>query len=157
MAWRKSRWLPLGLVGLVLAVGLPLVGHWLRQDRSSHGCALDGRRIEPLSRVHIVAHDGESLEFCSTSCAEIWLERQKLAPRAVLVTDETSGAEIEAGAAYFVRSFVRHPATGSTIHVFRDAADAARHAERYHGHVLSGTEAPLLKRQLTSPENGARR
>jgi hypothetical protein len=74
----------------------------------------------------------------------MWLARQGARPREVYVTDEASGAEIDAASAYFVRSLVvTTPTTGNRVHAFRDRADAERHAEVAHGTLLNGTERPL--------------
>jgi hypothetical protein len=143
MKWWRSRWLTVALAGLFLSVGLPLLGHWARRDASSPHCALDGRKIGRTFRVRIVEEDGQSLEFCCIQCAQTWLQRRPAEPKAILVTDESSGEEIDAGAAFFVRSLVQDPTTGSRIHVFRTGEEATRHAARFHGAVLSGREVPL--------------
>ena len=82
--------------------------------------------------------------FCCVRCAEIWLRGQPSPPRAVLVTDEESGEELDASAAWYVRSsVVTTPATGNRVHVFRSRADAERHADAYGGTVLARSEAPF--------------
>jgi hypothetical protein len=140
--WR-SRWLTAGLAGLLLAVGLPLLGHWARQEASAPHCALDGRKISRTFRVRIVQQDGQSLEFCCIQCAQTWLTRRPATPKAILVTDEASGEEIDARTAYFVRNMVQDKVTGNRIHVFRTAEEAARNATTFRGKVLSGQEIPL--------------
>ena len=72
------------------------------------------------------------------------LARQGPAPRAVYVTDELSGREVEAAAAYFVSSLVvTRPATQNRIHAFGDRAAAERHAESGRGQLLEGDERPF--------------
>jgi hypothetical protein len=130
-------------VGLVVLVGLPILAHWARRAEKA-GCALDGTRVDPVYRVVIVDGRGRSQEFCCLRCAELWLGRQPVAPRTITVTDETTGEEIAADAAFYVRSsVVTTPATRNRIHVFRRQADAARHAEAFSGTVLSGAEQPF--------------
>ena len=66
-------------------------------------------------------------------------------PLQVLVTDETSGAEVDAAAAWFVRSLVTTTAhTRNRIHAFQAQADAERRAATAHGRVLVGSERPFL-------------
>jgi nitrous oxide reductase accessory protein NosL len=94
--------------------------------------------------VEVIDHGGKRLEFCCPACARIWMRRQPEPPRSVTVTDEASGELIDAAAACYVRSaVVTTPGTGNRVHVFRNRADAAKHAERFGGHVLSDSENPL--------------
>lgn len=142
MTPRSVRWL-LAAAGLLVIVGLPLAGKWARR-RPAHACALDGSAVDPLYRVRIVDAEGRDREFCCIGCASAWLGQQPAAPRAVFVTDEVSGQEIEAASAWYVRSLVvTVPHTGNRIHAFRDQADAARHAESAHGEVLTDAEKPF--------------
>jgi hypothetical protein len=142
MTLRSSRWL-LVAAGLLVIVGLPLAGKWARR-RPAHPCALDGAAIDPLYRVHIVDAQGHDQEFCCIHCASAWLSQRTAAPRAVFVTDEVSGQEIDAASAWFVRSLVVTVAhTGNRIHAFRDQADAVRHADSAHGQILPEAEKPF--------------
>jgi hypothetical protein len=139
---RTRQWV-LGLVGLLVVVVLPLAGHWVRQRRTS-ACALDGGKIEPIFRVRVVDDQGISREFCCTRCAELWLEHQGKEPQAVYVTDEASGQEIDAASAWLVRSqVVTNAPTGNRTHAFGTEEEARRHAERFRGRILSGTEWPF--------------
>ena len=69
----------------------------------------------------------------------LWIERHKPErPRAVHVTDEASGEMFDADQAIYVRSFVvTTPITQNRIHVFRNSADAEKHAEKFGGIVES--------------------
>jgi hypothetical protein len=139
---RLSSW-KLGLLGLLVLAGLPVVGAWCR--RSSTGrCALDGSRIEPLYRVCLVDERDQRHPFCCLRCAELWLEHQAEKPRAIRVTDEVSGQEIDAEGAYYVRSpVITNAATGNRIHVFRDRAAAEKHVSFFGGRVLREEERPF--------------
>jgi hypothetical protein len=142
MTPRSVRWL-LAAAGLAVIVGLPLAGKWARR-RPVDACALDGAAVDPRFRVRIVGAQGHDREFCCIQCATAWLAQQPAAPRAVFVTDEVSGQEIDPASAWFVRSgVVTVPHTGNQIHVFRDRADAARHAESGHGEILTEAEKPF--------------
>jgi hypothetical protein len=139
---RKAEWIVgLAYVG-VLAV-LPLAGQWARGP-AGPTCAHDGGRIDSQYRVRIVDEDGRDFEFCSILCAEQWLHRQKTTPRAVWVTDESSGTEIEAASAFFVRS--PQPTTRTTlnrVHAFRKKSDAESHARLLGGRLLDASERPF--------------
>jgi uncharacterized C2H2 Zn-finger protein len=132
------------VVGLIVVVGLPVAGTLVRRARPA-GCALDGSKIDEAYRVRIVdTEDGEHV-FCCLRCAEMWLARQKAFPRAIMVTDETSGEEIDASSAWYVRStVVTRATTGNCIHVFRSQTDAAKHAAENAGIVLPAKENPFL-------------
>ncbi len=142
MSLRKLPWRS-ALVGLVVVVGLPLAGHRARRGTPT-GCALDGQRFDASYRVAVVDAGGERHEFCCLVCAELWLARRSEPPRAVTVTDEESGQEVDAGEASYVRSWVvTNPATGNRVHVFRSREAAEEHAEAFGGTVLSGSERPF--------------
>jgi hypothetical protein len=142
MSMRGSWWLP-RLVVILVAVGLPIVGHRVRRDAEPR-CALDGVRVEPVYRVQILDHEGEAHDFCCIHCAEIWLERQRSPFREVLVTDEVSGRPINPDSAYFVRSWVvTVPTSGNRVHVFANEADAEEHARVAGGMLLLGPERPF--------------
>jgi hypothetical protein len=133
----------LGILGLLIVVGLPVLGSWARH-RAAENCALDGEPIVAIYQVRIVDAQEQSHKFCCLHCAEIWLSHQTATPRAIWVTDEASGQEIAAADAFFVRSFVEtNPATGNRIHTFRTREDAEHHAARFGGRVLEGQDRPL--------------
>jgi hypothetical protein len=142
MVARRTFWVSI-LVGLAVVVSLAVAAQWARHD-SQEGCALDGSKIDPVYRIEILDDRGESHAFCCPTCARLWLRRQSAPPRAITVTDEASGERIDAGAAYYVRSaVVTRPTTGNRIHVFRNRADAEKHAEAFAGVVLSEAEGPF--------------
>lgn len=131
------------VVMLGAVVGLAVVGS-LSRRRAAGRCALDGAEIDPLYRVRIEDEHGGSHPFCCIRCAELWLAAHRGKPRNVYVTDETSGQEIEASRASYVRSsVVTRAATGNRVHAFRDAADAERHAASARGRVLTGADRPF--------------
>jgi hypothetical protein len=136
------RWLMV-LAGLAVVVGLPLLGKWARRTPGKR-CALDGFPIDPTYRVRVVDGQGQDHAFCCIHCATLWLAHEPVAPRAVFVTDEVSGQEVEAASAWFVRSLVITVAhTGNDIHAFRSQADADRHAQSARGTVLANAEKPF--------------
>jgi hypothetical protein len=131
------------VVGLLALVGLAAAGHWARRPVGPC-CALDGANIENVYRVEVVDSRGQPHLFCCPRCAQIWLEHQAEPPRAVTVTDETSGLGIDAAAAHYVRSSViTTPGTGNRIHVFRTGADADKHAAAFGGVVLAESANPF--------------
>ena len=118
-------------------------GHWARRGRANR-CALDGGSVDPRLRVRIVDAAGDDFEFCCLSCAQWWLEASRARPSRIYVTDETSGEEIEAEKAYYVRSrVVSHGPTQERRHVFRHQSDAETHAREFHGRVLEGKRRPF--------------
>jgi len=148
----KSWWLS-GLAGLVIVTAIPVVGHLIRGDREGR-CAWDGLKIEPIYQVRIVEKPGITDQFCCLQCAEFWLERRGRKPIDIFVTDESSGMEIEASDAFYVRSAVAtNPVTGDHRHVFRAFEDAKKHAESAHGRQLLGDERPFEKKRLTDSGN----
>jgi hypothetical protein len=131
------------LVGLIVVVGLPLAGHWARRSLVPR-CALDGTRIEPLYRVRMQDSAGASHEFCCIRCALLWLERGHN-PQSIWVTDEVTGAEVDAGSACFVSSaIVTMPTTGNDVHAFGNPQDAAQHARVFRGALLTGADRPFV-------------
>jgi hypothetical protein len=131
------------LAVVAVAVLLALAGSYVRR-RPAGGCAYDGVAIEPLYRVRVVDDEGQDRVFCCIRCAELWLEGRRAPPRAVFVTDERSGQEVAAAAAWFVRSgVVTTPTSGNRVHTFRDRADAERHAATARGQVLDAAERPF--------------
>lgn len=142
MTARQRVWVA-GLGGLFLAVALPVAAYWARH-RERAACALDGGGIVSDYRVEIIDADGKPHEFCCLSCAQLWLKNEKPAPLSIKVVDEVSGQSLDAASAWYVRSsVVTTPATGNRIHVFRNRADAERHADRFGGRVLAASENPL--------------
>jgi hypothetical protein len=130
------------LMGVVVVAALPLLGHWAR-SHASPGCARDGVRVRPEFRVEVVDDEGHDHVFCSLRCAKLWL-RDKPSPRAVVVTDEITGDRVDATKAFYVRSTVVTPTTtDDRVHVFRNQADAERHAQAYNGFLLTGAERPF--------------
>jgi hypothetical protein len=141
MKGMKAPWLL--LAGLLVIVGLPLAGAWQRRNAAPR-CDLNGLNIEPLYQVRVVDWEGASHRLCCVHCAQVWLKRQSDCPRAVFVTDEASGAEIDAQEACFVQSTVlTNPITRNRIHVFRDRAMAESHAHAFSGWLLTDAERPF--------------
>lgn len=128
---------------LLVVVGLPAGGNWYRRQRLPQ-CALDGAAIEPIYAVEIVDSQSNARRFCCIRCAEYWLAQQTNPVREVRVTDEVTGAAVEAAAAFFVRSvIVTNHATGNDVHAFRMQHDAEEHAAANHGRLLRGAERPF--------------
>jgi len=131
---------------LVVVVGLPLAGKWLRRQREPR-CTLDGLPIEPLYEVRVVDSAGTVHRFCCVRCAASWLARRGERPSAIWVTDEGSGEEIDSQSAHFVQSpVVTNPITRNRVHVFRDRPDAEEHVRAFGGQLLTGAERPLAAR-----------
>ena len=141
MNQRRAPWI-VALVAVAVAVCLPVAAHWLRGPPPS-GCALDGATIDPAYRVTVVDERGEAHPFCCLRCAQLWLASQP-PPRSIAVTDEVSGEQLDAAAAFYVRSMrVTTPAVGNRIHVFRSLSDAEKHAAAQGGTVLTGADRPF--------------
>ena len=139
---QRNRLIVLGAWVLAI-VGLPIVAKWHRGDRGA-GCALDGVRIDPTFRVRVIDAHSEPHEFCCIRCAETWRVRDREGPRAVYLTDERTGQEIDLDSAQFVRSSViTTPSSGNRIHVFQNDSDARNHAAQFGGTVLLGSDRPL--------------
>jgi hypothetical protein len=146
MITQLSRWL-LVIFALFVVVGSPFLGNWARRT-SEHHCALDDATIQPAYRVRVVDHLEQSHEFCCLRCAELWLKHQSAKPMMIQVTDESSGDEIDASTAFFVRSLVvTTPTTGNRIHVFATRARAEKHAAQFGGRLLQDGERPLVRRE----------
>lgn len=139
-----TRYQAIGILGLLLiVVGLPFIGHHARQKKGP-SCALDGIAIEPIYRVRIVDENNRSYKFCCVKCAQLWLAAHDAKPIAVFVTDETGGKEVAAGQAYFaISTIVTESKTLNCIHAFAEEADAQKHADKYWGRVLGGTDRPF--------------
>jgi hypothetical protein len=143
MSKRTASWI-FGLLGLGVIVGLPVLGSWARH-LSAEKCALDGAALSAIYQVRVVDAQEQTHKFCCLRCAELWLAHETNRPHTVWVTDETTGQEINASEAFFVRSMVEtNPATGNRIHTFRMRQDAERHAARFGGRVLEGSDRPWI-------------
>ncbi len=139
------------VAGILAAAALPLLGRSLRGEGEPR-CALDGVRLDPARRVRIFESGGRERLLDCVDCARRWLERTGDRPREVVVVDESTGAAVPAGKAWFVESRVlAFPVCGSRIHAFALEADARRHAEDFGGFVLEGRRRPL------GPEEEAKR
>jgi hypothetical protein len=141
------RWSLAGFVASVAMLSVELAGNGAFSSGDAR-CELDGLKIEPLYRVRVVDGAGVSHVFCGVRCARRWIDRQGDRPRAVYVTDEASGEEIEAAAAHFVQSGVStNPITGNHVHAFRDRQRAEEHARAFRGLLLTGADRPFGKEE----------
>jgi hypothetical protein len=137
------RKITLVVMGLVIVIGLPLFGKWVRQHQSLR-CSLDGLPINMTYRVRMVNREGESRSFCCIRCARLWMDRQQDPPSAIFVTNETDGMEIDARSAYFVESRVTtNSITGNRIHAFREMTDAMNHRGTFRGELMTGKHHPF--------------
>jgi hypothetical protein len=126
-----------GIAYVALLAVLPLLGSWARSG-GGPVCAFDGGTLDPRYRVRA----GE-VSFCCIRCAELWHQREAQ-PAALFVVDETSGDEMPADGAFFVRSrVVTNRTTGNRVHAFRKEADAVAHAQASGGRVLTDDERPF--------------
>ncbi len=133
------------LAVVLLAAVLAVAGSYARR-RPGGRCELDGMAIDPAYRVRAVDDDGAEHCFCCIRCARLWLEARRSAPRAVYVTDETGGGEVDAAQAWYVRStVVTTAASGNRVHAFRDRGDAERHAAFAGGRLLGGADRPFTQ------------
>jgi hypothetical protein len=149
---RRSSWIA-AAVGLLIAAGLPVAGHWLRHEPEDR-CALEGAPIEATYRVRVVDEAGQSRAFCCIACAEFWLAHCPGRPRAIYVTDEETGREVNAHAAYFVRSpVVTNAGTGNRIHAFGRRAVAVKHAA-LGGTILEGPDRPFHRTEVRTAPGG---
>ncbi len=147
-----SRWIVRG-IGLLIVIGLPIVGTWLRRQ-SDEGCALDGIRIDPMFEVRIIDARDVEHRFCCLQCAVWWAQRRGEKSRQVLVTDETSGRRFDARSAYFVRSgVITNATTGNRVHAFQSRSDAEHHASVSRGTILSGSSRPFENIARDDPAN----
>lgn len=139
---QRSVWIIRG-IGLLIVIGLPILGTWLRRQ-SGDVCALDGVRLDALFEVRVIDAADVSHRFCCVQCARWWLQRVGAKPKQVLVTDETSGRPLDAESANYVRSgVITNAMTGNRVHVFQSRSDAERHAEVSRGTILSGSARPF--------------
>jgi hypothetical protein len=140
---RLLRWSLAGFGVALAMLSVELAGQGVLSPDEAH-CEVDGLRVEPLYRVRVVDEAGRSHLFCSIRCAARWVQRRPTRPAAVYVTEEAGRHEIEAAAAFFVRSsVVTDPVTGNNIHAFRSRADAEAHARAFRGRMLTGSEQPF--------------
>ncbi|MBM4072989.1 MAG: hypothetical protein FJ271_29295 [Planctomycetes bacterium] len=136
----KRSWM---VAAVALAVSVSLVGSWLRGQRDEC-CQLDGMPLVAAYRVRVLDDREHSHVFCSVRCAEIWLRGRNMPTAKVYVTDETSGEELLAPNAHFVRSLVwTTRVSGNRVHVFRDRADAESHASQCRGTLLDDAQRPF--------------
>lgn len=132
-------------VSLILAVALPVLRRQTQGTEQGY-CALDGMRVTPETRVGVKLESGKRVEFCSIRCAEWWLQATGAKPVQVRVTDETTGEEMDASEATFVRSeVVIHPWSHERRHVFRLRQDAENHASTFRGRILEGENIPFSR------------
>ena len=140
-------WWRLAFFGLVIAASLPLLGHWIRGEKPAR-CAWDGLRLEPPYVVTVTDCMKTTHQFCCVQCARLWLDKSGIEFDRITVTDEASGQEIDAAAAWYVRStLATSEVTGNRIHVFRTEADAREHVEAARGRLLSAGDAPFSAQQ----------
>ena len=135
------------VAGLLFVGALPLLADVVSPPRGDR-CSSDGLTVDARHAIRIVGADGKTRHFCCLACAERWVDGQGAHPRAVFVTDEASGAEIPAAAAWYVRSrVVSNPYTGDRIHVFARREDAEKHAAAFQGRLLDGPQRPFGPKQ----------
>jgi hypothetical protein len=138
----RSWWL-WSMTGLVMVSCLAIAGHLFRAGREGR-CAWDGLPIEPIYQVRLEERNGSSYMFCCLGCAERWWDRRGQDVRGLWVTDETSGIELAAHEAHFVRStVVTNAITGNRLHAFREERAARQHAQAARGRVMLGSERPF--------------
>jgi hypothetical protein len=131
-----------GALLLLAVAALPIAAARLRPQVER--CAMDGVEVMPAFRVRVEEADGGVRAFCGVRCAHSWIGHRGVPPRAVLVTDGPSGREIDARAAWFVRTLAnRSGGAPDGIRVFAAREDAIRHAEAHGGVVLSGPDRPF--------------
>ena len=134
---------------LAIVVGLPFAAHYGRPGRQDR-CYFNGNRIEPDYKVRVVDAKDMDYTFCCILCAEQWLGRDSAVGHQIYVTDESSGREIEAAKAVFVRSsVVTNHVTGNRIHAFASPLDATRHAGG-RGTIRSANSHPRFGHQPSS-------
>ena len=143
-----------GALTMAAAAVLPLVGHWMRRS-SGDRCRVDGQPIRRAFAVTLIDSNGESHAFCGLQCAEIWLEKTKVTPRVLTVTDESSGKPIDASAANYARSpVVSNDITRDRRHVFADRDQAARHVDQFGGKILDPSQRPFRRYTRSKTHTG---
>jgi hypothetical protein len=131
------------VAGVAAAGSAPAIARAIRGDARDR-CALDGAAIDPLARVRVLDERSTPHGFCCVHCAERWIEKSGGKVGEILVTDETSGSEVTARAAWFVWSRAAGvTGSASRVHVFANEQDARRHAAAFAGTVLTGDERPF--------------
>ena len=129
--------------GLAAVASLPVLGRAMRSDGGER-CSFNGIPIRPSTRVRQREAGGSVRTFCCVDCARRWIAAEGGPPGEILVTDETTGAEVDAGGAWFVLSPVTAFAPCAChVHVFAAEGDARRHARDFGGRVLEGASRPL--------------
>ena len=102
-------------------------------------CVFDGAPVGANYRVRI----GDRT-FCGVRCAESWLARAGATPAAIRVTDCVTGRELDAHAAWYVRTLGgAWEDAPDSIRVFASEEAARRHAEAYAGELLRGAQTPF--------------
>lgn len=135
------RHLPAALA-LVAIATLPLVAERLRGHRER--CEMDGVVLNPAFRVRVTGADGTAHGFCGVSCAESWLARSGVSPGTILVTDGVTGCQVDAQAAWYVRTLGNvSDGAPDVVRVFARREDALRHADAHGGRLLAGAERPF--------------
>jgi hypothetical protein len=138
------------VVGLLALAALPLAARALGSPEPER-CVVDGRPLPEALSVRVVSGSHETRRLCGVTCADRWLAREDGADAAaheVFVVDETSGREVPADEAFFVRSLVAHPVTRDRVHAFARRDDAERHARAFAGRILEGPDRPFSSRTL---------
>ena len=142
---RSSKVWVIALV--VIVFGLPITAHYIRgglRDNNDR-CHLTGIRIDPEYRVRVVGPDDASYNFCCIRCAVKWSTQAPVGETQVFVTDESSGREIKASEAFWVRSVVvTNQVTGNRIHAFALLQSAENHARHSRGTLLTGPHRPFV-------------
>ena len=106
-------------------------GTGLRDRPGGPRCLRCGAPSDTIGRVRFLLPDGTDRVFCSIPCA-----RAAGVPEGarVRVTDEATGQEVDADAAFFVESEAVSVAHNRTrIHAFARTTDAAAHLEQHRG------------------------
>jgi hypothetical protein len=129
--------------GLLLVATLPLLGRWARSGQGER-CSWDGVSTQARYRARLVDAAGAEEALCCLCCLDARLATLRVPPRRVVVTDETTKAEVEAEAGWYVDSSVMtNPSTHCRVHVFASEDDARRHALTFHGMVVGRGLAAL--------------
>jgi hypothetical protein len=132
--------------GLAAVAALPVVAQKARGGEGPR-CELDGAAVDGSTRARIVDDQTRTHVFCCIDCARKWLAASRRTPLEFTVLDETTGAEMAADQAWFVRSpVVSCAASGSHLHAFALESDARRHVTAFGGLVLSRDERPFVRR-----------
>jgi hypothetical protein len=133
------------LVALLSAVGS-------RGPAEKPLCAQDAVPLKPEYQVEVRFSGGEVRRFCNAGCALAYLNetrRNRRDVEAVTVTDETTGAPLDSGAAFYVESEVfTHRESSNRIHVFAAREDARRHASEFNGAIIPNPFADLPRAAL---------